>query len=67
MAFAARRSGELGSRCDEAARPENRSEDAIVVAALEKSGFHRPPMQVLDLARETVGNHRGLLDRLREA
>jgi predicted transcriptional regulator len=67
MAFAARLPDELDAWLDGAAHAENRSKNAIVVAALEEYRQRKQLAHVLELAQETAHDHRGLLDRLGDA
>lgn len=67
MAFAARLPDELDAWLDGAAQAENKSKNAIVVAALEEYRQRRQLAHVLELAKGTVHDNRGLLDRLADA
>ncbi|MEO3826243.1 hypothetical protein [Actinomadura sp. B10D3] len=67
MAFAARLPSDLDAWLDEVATAENRSKNAILIAALEEYRQRRELAHVLQLADETGRDHRSLLDRLGDA
>ncbi|WP_141577062.1 hypothetical protein [Actinomadura sp. WMMA1423] len=67
MAFAARLPDDLDAWLDEAATAEQRSKNAILIAALEEYRQRRELAHVLGLADETARDHRNLLDRLGDA